>query len=132
MSFVNQTSMYAWRLEGPGGSFTYQPVPIPEVRSGTVLVRMAATPILSYLKEYVKGLPNYWYPQVPFTPGTNGVGTICTVGSDVWHLKPGQRVVVSPYLVATENVEEPAQILGGLTAISPDSEPFFTTWRDGT
>jgi alcohol dehydrogenase len=74
MSFVNQTSMYAWRLECPGGSFTYQKVPIPEVRSGTVLVRMAATPILSYLKEYVKGLPNYWYPQVPFTPGTNGVG----------------------------------------------------------
>jgi alcohol dehydrogenase len=35
-------------------------------------------------------------------------------------------------MVATENVEEPAQMLGGLTAISPDSEPFFTTWRDGT
>ena len=124
--------MYAWRLDGPGGPFTYQQVPVPSVRNGTVLIRMEATPILSYLKEYVKGLPNYWYPKFPFTPGTNGVGTIAAVGSDVWHLKPGQRVVVSPYIVATENVEEPAQILGGLTAISPDSEPFFTTWRDGT
>jgi alcohol dehydrogenase len=124
--------MYAWRLAGPGGSFTYEQVPIPDVRSGTVLVRMEATPILSYLKKYVQGLPNYLYPNAPFTPGTNGAGTLAAVGSDVWHLKPGQRVVVSPYMVATENVEEPAQILGGLTAISPDSEPFFITWRDGT
>lgn len=124
--------MYAWRLTGPGGSFTYERVPIPDVRSGTVLVRMEATPILSYLKKYVQGLPSYLYPKVPFTPGTNGAGAVVAVGSDVWHLKLGQRVVVSPYMVATENVEEPAQMLGGLTAISPDSEPFFTTWRDGT
>jgi len=124
--------MYAWRLAGPGGAFTYEQIPIPNVRSGTVLVRMEATPILSYLKKYVQGLPGYLYPKVPFTPGTNGAGTIAVVGSDVWHLRPGQRVVVSPYMVATENVEEPAQMLGGLTAISPDSEPFFTTWRDGT
>lgn len=123
--------MYAWRLSGPGGSFTYQQVPLPEVRSATVLVRMESIPVLSYLKQYVAGLPNYAYPKVPFTPGTSGAGRIVAVGSDVWHLTIGQRVIVSPHLVAAENVEEPAQILGGLTAISPDSEPFFTTWRDG-
>jgi alcohol dehydrogenase len=124
--------MCAWRLAGPGGAFTYEQVPLPVVRAGTVLIRMEATPILSYLKEYVKGLPNYLYPDAPFTPGTNGVGIIAAIGSDVWHLKPGQRVLVSPHMVATENVEEPAQILGGLTAISADSSPYFATWRDGT
>ena len=124
--------MQAWRLAGPGGTFKYERIPIPNVRSGTVLVRMEATPILSYLKKYVQGLPGYLYPKVPFTPGTNGAGTIEAVGDDVWHLRIGQRVIVSPYMVANENVEEPAQMLGGLTAISPDSEPFFTTWRDGT
>jgi len=124
--------MYAWRLAGPGGPFKYERIPIPNVRSGTVLVRMEATPILSYLKKYVQGLPGYLYPKVPFTPGTNGAGTIAEVGDDVWHLGIGRRVVVSPYMIASENVEEPAQMLGGLTAISPDSEPFFTTWRDGT
>ena len=132
MSSADQPFMYAWRLAGPGGYFTYERVPVPDVRSGTILIRMEVTPILSYLKKYVQGLPGYLYPKLPFTPGTNGAGTIAVVGSDVWHLRPGQRVVVSPYMVATENVEEPAQMLGGLTAISPDSEPFFTTWRDGT
>jgi len=132
MSSADQPFMYAWRLAGPGGYFTYERVPVPDVRSGTILIRMEVTPILSYLKKYVQGLPGYLYPKLPFTPGTNGAGTVAAVGSDVWHLKPGQRVVVSPYMVATENVEEPAQMLGGLTAISPDSEPFFTTWRDGT
>jgi alcohol dehydrogenase len=132
MSSVNQPNMYAWRLSHPGGPFTYQEVPRPAVRNGSVLVRMQATPILSYLKAYVAGLPHYAYPKVPFTPGTNGAGRIEAVGGDVWHLQPGQRVVVSPHLVASENVEEPAQVLAGLTAISPDSEAFFTTWRDGT
>jgi alcohol dehydrogenase len=132
MSAADQASMCAWRLAGPGKSFTYERVPIPDVRSGTVLVRIEATPILSYLKKYVQGLPGYLYPKVPFTPGTNGAGTIAAVGGEVWHLKPGQRAVVSPYMVVNENVEEPAQMLSGLTAISPDSEPFFTTWRDGT
>src|SRR5258707_15591159 len=93
---------------------------------------MEATPILSYLKEYVKGLPNYQYPKVPFTPGTNGTGTIAAICNDACDLKSGQRVVVSPYMVPTENVEEPAQMLGGLTAISPGSEPFFTAWRHRT
>jgi len=44
MSSLDHLSMYAWRLAGPGGSFTYEQVPIPDVRSGTVLVRMEATP----------------------------------------------------------------------------------------
>jgi alcohol dehydrogenase len=41
------------------------------------------------------------------------------VGSEVWQLKAGQRVVFSPYFVAPENVDEPAQILIGLTSMAP-------------
>ena len=131
MSSINKSSMYAWRLAGPGGAFTYEQIPLPSVQPGTVLVRMEATPILSYLKAYLNGLPNYHYPPGPFTPGTNGVGTIVATGNGVWHLKSGQRVIVSPHIVAAENVEEPAQILGGLTAISTDSNPLLAAWKDG-
>jgi alcohol dehydrogenase len=103
------------------------------VRAGTVLVRVEATPILTYLKEYIEGrLPAYRYPSGPFTPGTNGVGTIIEAGTDVWHFRVGQRVLLSPYILASDNVAEPAQVLSGLTAISPDSGPLLETWRDGT
>jgi alcohol dehydrogenase len=125
--------MQAWRLAGPGGAFTLSEVPLPTIRAGSVLVQIEAAPILTYLKEYLESrLPTYHYPPGPFTPGTNGVGTIVSVGADVWHFRPGQRVLLSPHILATDNVAEPAQVLSGLTGISADSGSLLEAWRDGT
>jgi alcohol dehydrogenase len=76
-------------------------------------------------------LPIYKPPPGPFTPGTNGVGAVAAVGRDVWHLKSGQRVVVSSHFAARENVEDPAQILIGLTS-GAGGEPVLADWPDGT
>lgn len=122
----------AWRLSGPGGTLALQPVALPEPRPGTVRLRMEAVPLLSYLGAYVEGRLPYWYPQGPFTPGTNGIGVVDAVGSDVYHFRPGQRVAVNPYRVADELADEPAQILIGLTGISADSGPMLSAWGDGT
>jgi alcohol dehydrogenase len=98
-----------------------------------VLVRIEAVPLLSYLKRYVEGkLTFYSPPPGKFTLGTNGVGVIQGVGRDVWHLMPGQRVVLSPHFVAGENVEDPAQILIGLTAMGAGTAAMQVDWRDGT
>jgi alcohol dehydrogenase len=97
-----------------------------------VLVRIEASALMSYLKAYVEGkLPIYNPPPGPFTIGTNGVGVVEAVGRDVWHLKPGQRVVLSSHFVAAENVEDPAQVLIGLTS-SADAAPVLADWPDGT
>jgi alcohol dehydrogenase len=125
--------MKAWRVERLGGALSFGDLPVPEVRAGTALVRIQAVPLLSYFKQYLEGkLTHYNPPQGPFTPGTNGVGVIEAVGRDVWHLKPGQRVVLSPLLAAAENVDDPAQILIGLTAVSVGSEVVLADWRAGT
>jgi alcohol dehydrogenase len=125
--------MRAWRLEAPGKSLDYQQVPEPAVRAGTVLVRVDAAPLLSYLRAYTAGeLTTYQPPAGEFTPGTNGVGVIEETGDDVWHLRAGQRVVLSPYIVASENVDEPAEVLAGLTALGAGSEPMLRAWSDGT
>lgn len=125
--------MKAWRLDTFGGALTLEDVPLPEVRPGTVLMRIQAVPLLSYLKSYVEGrLPTYNPPRGKFTPGTNGVGVIEAVGRDVWHLKPGQRVVLSPHFVAGENVADPAQILIGLTAFGAGTAAVQADWRDGS
>ena len=124
--------MKAWRLERLGGTLGLKDVPTPEPRPGSVLVRIEASVLMSYLKPYVAGkLPLYNPPPGPFTPGTNGVGVVAAVGRDVWHLKPGQRVVLSSHFVAAENVEDPAQVLIGLTS-SPDAAPVLADWPDGT
>jgi len=124
--------MKAWRLERLGGALGLKDVPTPEPRPGSVLVRIEASALMSYLKPYVEGkLPLYNPPPGPFTPGTNGVGVVEAVGRDVWHLKPGQRVVLSSHFVARDNVEDPAQILIGLTA-GEGAAPVLADWPDGT
>jgi alcohol dehydrogenase len=125
--------MKAWQLDGLGGKLTFEEVPVPETRPGSVLVRIQASPLLSYLKDYIEGrLTFYSPPPGKFIPGTNGVGVIEKVGCDVWHLQPGQRVVFSPHFVTAENVTNPAQILIGLTAFGEGSTAVQADWRDGS
>jgi alcohol dehydrogenase len=124
--------MKAWQLHRLGGELLFSDVRTPEPRPGSALVRIEASALMSYLKAYVEGkLPAYNPPSGPFTIGTNGVGVVEAVGRDVWHLMPGQRVVLSSHFVAGENVEDPAQVLIGLTS-SPDAAPMLADWPDGT
>ena len=124
--------MKAWRLNGLGGELAVKQIDLPTLRAGSVLVRIEASVLMSYLRAYIeKKLPVYNPPPGEFTPGTNAIGIIETVGQDVWHLKPGQRVVLSSYLMARENVDEPNQILIALTS-GAGSEQTLADWPDGT
>lgn len=125
--------MKAWQLERLGGSLVLTDQPIPQARPGGVVVRVDASALMSYMKDYVEGkLPIYHTPERPFIPGGNGVGYIHAVGPDVWHLKVGQRVVLSSYMAAQENVQNPAEILIGITAIGPAAYQMQADWPDGT
>lgn len=125
--------MKAWTLEAPGGAFDYRDVDMPRPVHGGVVVQMHATPLLSYLGDYVRGgLARYMPASTPFTPGTNGVGTVTAVGEGVYHLAAGDRVAVHPLLVANEVTPDPAQILIGLTQISADAGGLMHDWPSGT
>ncbi|HEX4454673.1 MAG TPA: zinc-binding dehydrogenase [Kofleriaceae bacterium] len=125
--------MKSWRLDRLGGELRLKERPVPEARPGSVLVRIEASTLMTYLKAYVEGrLPIYNAPKQEFTPGGNGIGTVTAVGRDVWHVRPGQRVVISSHLVAGENVEDPAQFLLGVTAFGALAEAMQADWPDGT
>jgi alcohol dehydrogenase len=125
--------MKAWLLDRLGGTLKLDDIPIPEPRPGGVVVKVEASALMSYLKAYVEGrLPIYNPPDGWFTPGGNAVGIVHAVGPEVYHLKPGQRVVVSSHVVADETVPEPAQFLLGITAAGPDGKALQADWRDGT
>src|SRR4029077_16303337 len=126
-------TMKAWRLVRLGGDLRLENVPMPEVRPGSILVRVEASTLMSYIKPYVEGrLPPYHAPSGGFTPGGNCVGTIEAAGKDVWQLAPGQRVLVSSLFRSSENVADPTQILIGVTSFGPDSEKVQADWPDGT
>ena len=125
--------MKAWLLDRLGGTLKLDDVPIPEPRPGSVIVKIEASALMSYLKAYVEGrLPIYSPPEGWFTPGGNAVGIVHEIGPEVYHLKRGQRVMVSSHVVADENVPAPAQFLLGITAGDPGGKALQTDWRDGT
>jgi alcohol dehydrogenase len=96
------------------------------------VVRIEASALMSYLKAYVEGrLPIYSAPDGPFTPGGNAIGAVHAIGPEVYHVKVGQRVVISSQIVANENAPEPAQFLLGITA-GPPGKSLQADWRDGT
>ena len=124
--------MKAWRLDRLGGTLRLEDTAIPEPRAGGVVVRIEASALMSYLKAYVEGrLPVYSPPDGPFTPGGNAIGTVHAIGPEVYHVKPGQRVVISSHIVAHDNAPEPAQFLLGITA-GPPGKALQADWRDGT
>ena len=122
--------MRTWQLDRLGGQLQLVETAIPEARAGTVVLRLEASVLMSYIASYVAGkLPFYDPPAGPFTIGSNGVFTIHAVGRDVWHLRPGQRVILSSHLVAQENVAEPSQLLLGVTALG--DKPIQRDFPDG-
>jgi alcohol dehydrogenase len=113
-----RSAMRAWQLDRLGGSLHLIETPIPDARPGTVVLKLEASVLMSYIADYVAGkLGFYDAPDRPFTIGSNGIFTIHAVGRDVWHLRAGQRVMLSSHIVARENVAEPSQILLGVTAL---------------
>lgn len=124
--------MKAWKIDRLGGQLSLEDVPVPEPRPGSVLVQVQTQSVMSYLEPYVAGkLPAYRAPQ-DFVPGGNAIGIIAATGADVWQLKQGQRVVVSSHLVARENVDEPGQILIGVTSPGGVGDALQASWKDGT
>ena len=133
MKITKKETMKAWRLEKLGGNLELKEIPVPATRAGSVLVKVENVSLVSYLKAYKDGkLPVYNPPQQEFTMGSNGIGHIEEVGKDVWHLKPGQRVVISSLITSRENVEDPGIILLGITRAGDAAIPMQQDWPDGT
>lgn len=95
--------------------------------------------VLSYLAKVLDGSLGYATPPFPFIPGTNAIGRVASVGSEVFHVIPGDRVFLSPHLIADEPVAEPSRILIGLTAMgtarfdgaADGPRRLQQIWRDG-
>jgi alcohol dehydrogenase len=47
--------MKAWQLDRLGGILSFKDVAVPELRPGSVLVRIEASALMSHLKAYVDG-----------------------------------------------------------------------------
>lgn len=76
----------------PADVLRVEEVERPEPGAGEVLVRMRARPVNPSDLLTVRGLYGT-LPELPATPGLEGMGEVAEVGAGVTHLQPGQRVI---------------------------------------
>src|SRR5688572_8394128 len=75
-------------------------VPTPEPGDGQVLVKVEAAgvnPVDTYLRTGIHAHA----PELPYTPGKDGAGTVEKVGGGVASVKPGDRVYTSGSISGT-------------------------------
>src|SRR6478672_3096097 len=91
--------MRALTISAHGGLDRIEPrddLPTPEIRSAAeVRVRVVAAAINHLDVFVIGGLPGVTI-RPPWILGTDAVGVIDQVGSDVTHVKAGDRVVINP------------------------------------
>jgi NADPH2:quinone reductase len=94
--------MKAIRVKEFGGPevMRLEEVTDPKPSAGQVVVRMSAAgvnPVDGYIRSGV--YPRK--PALPYTPGTDGAGTVESLGADARRFKPGDRVYVAGSLSGT-------------------------------
>jgi NADPH2:quinone reductase len=84
--------MKAIRVHAHGGpeALVLEDVPDPRPSTGEVLVRMEATGI-NFIEVYQR--KGQYSMTLPYTPGTEGAGTVVAVGDGVDNIRTGDRVV---------------------------------------
>jgi alcohol dehydrogenase len=89
--------------------------------------------VLSYMGRVLSGQVPYSLPPMPFVPGTNAIARVIAVGENVSHVRPGDRVFLSPHLRGDVPDSDPPQILIGLTTTvtTPAALTMQMRWRDG-
>ena len=75
-------------------------IPVPSLRDGEVLIKVAACNVVQNLKNVLKGMGNtpeeFPFPVLPAVFGLDAAGTVEECGSLVQGFKPGDRVYVNP------------------------------------
>ena len=122
----------AWRLHAHN-DLRFDEVETPKPAPDGVLVRIEAGMVLSYMGRVLSGQVPYSLPPMPFVPGTNAIARVIAVGENVSHVRPGDRVFLSPHLRGDVPDSDPPQILIGLTTTvtAPAALAMQMRWRDG-
>jgi NADPH:quinone reductase len=84
--------MRAWRVNAIGTAARLSDVPLPQLHSGEVLLRVAACG-LNFADLLMQEGKYQEHPDLPYTPGMEFAGWIDALGPGSDGLAPGQRVV---------------------------------------
>ncbi len=124
--------MRAVRYHAPG-DVRVEDIPEPEVRPGTVRIRVLGVFVSPSTKRFLMGapIPGYPLPPPPFTPGANTLGVVEAIGAGVDGFKEGERVYCDPFVTAP-NVSGPAAgAFVGYFGFAADTAGLLAQWPNG-
>jgi NADPH:quinone reductase-like Zn-dependent oxidoreductase len=106
-------------------------IPTPQPTPGSAIIRVLATPVISYMKNIYNGTRKYSYPT-PLVVGTSAIGRVAAVGPDAVHLKPGQLVFFDCTIRARD--DPGAIILSGIADGSSEASKKLMAgeWRNSS
>ncbi|KAI4152983.1 MAG: hypothetical protein LQ340_002585 [Diploschistes diacapsis] len=104
---------------------------LPQITSGSAILRVLSVQVVSYASEVFSGKRPYPFPT-PLVPGGFGVARVVAVGQDATTLKPGQLVYVDCFVAGRDNPDERC-LWGFYPGDTPAAQKLMEhEWRDGT
>ena len=113
--------MKAVRVHNYGGPevLKYEEAPMPAAGKGEALVKISAAGLNFIDIQFRTGM--YKTPNLPFTPGHEGAGTVSAIGDDVSEVKVGDRVA---YAMSLGSYAEHAVVPAWKLVKIPDTMDF--------
>jgi threonine dehydrogenase-like Zn-dependent dehydrogenase len=84
-------------LPKKGEPLRVEQVPTPVATPGSIVVRVLAAPIVSYIREVYSGARPSYLPT-PLVTGTSAIGRVASIGPDASSLKPGDLVYLDVFI----------------------------------
>ena len=144
--------MKAARLNEAGAPLQLEDLADPDARDGGVVIRVLASPLMSYTGEVLAALTGRLTPSkikfsngsempvdagrlaptLPFTPGLSAIGVVEGFGENVFGLELSQKVLCSPYYTNGPNGQAPESILTGWLGVSEGAAGPMRLWKNGS
>lgn len=113
-----------------GQPLSIEEIADPESRAGEVVVRVLATPVLSYTNEVFSG--ERPYPLLlPLVPGCGAIGRVEKIGPDATRIKVGEMVFCDPTVRSRDDSLTPDIMLQGWIAPSEGAKKLQAYFRNG-
>ncbi|MCJ1330134.1 hypothetical protein MMC10_006816 [Thelotrema lepadinum] len=110
---------------------TIEKRPVPTLTSGSAIVRVLASQVISYAGEVYSGKRPYPFPT-PFVPGTSCVARVVAVGPDATSLKPGKLVYIHIFIAGRDDPDKLC-LWGVFSGDSPEAANLMEhEWRDSS
>lgn len=114
----------------PSDPLSLETIAAPTPTTGSVVVRVLATSLISYMRDVLTGQRPYPV-SLPLVPGLSCIGRVSRAGPDSVYLRTGQLVYCDMTVRARDN---PGTImLMGLSSMTPKAKPLMDgEWRNST